>query len=101
MIKYESIQSIKPQPNIAFIDAQNMYFGTTKCSKCAGSLNTELKDMKLLNCTCGYAWEVDLHKFRIYLKENYNIGEAYYCLGYLQDKNAELYKEIQKNEVFV
>lgn len=82
--------------NVAFIDAQNMHFGTTKCSECATKQSKELKDMKLIDCTCGLAWEVDLYKLRIYLKENYGISEAYYCLGYLQDKNTDLYKEIQK-----
>lgn len=85
-----------PQTSIAFIDAQNLYFGTTKCHICAQTLEKELREMKLADCTCGYAWQVDLQKFRIYLAENYNVSEAYYVLGYLQEENDELYKEIQK-----
>lgn len=84
------------KPNIAFIDGQNLRFGTTKCSNCAKKLRVELKDIKFADCNCGSAWEVNLTKFRVYLKENYNVSEAYYLLGNLQDNNAELYKNIQK-----
>lgn len=82
--------------NLAFIDGQNLHFGTTKCNNCAERLGIELKNIKFADCTCGSAWEVDLYKFRIYLAENYGISEAYYFLGYLQDENSELYKVIQK-----
>ncbi len=82
--------------NIAFVDGQNLYFGTTKCYICAKSLDIELKYMNLSNCTCGFAWEVDLVKFRVYLRENYNVSEAYYVLGYLKDTNQDLYNKIQK-----
>lgn len=82
--------------NFAFVDAQNLYFGTTKCSDCAVKLGIELKDMALENCTCSTAWEVDLAKFRVYLSENYAVKEAYYFLGYLNEKHEDLYKEIQK-----
>ena len=84
------------KPNISFVDGQNLYFGTTKCHICAKNLGIELKYMNLSNCTCGAAWEVDLAKFRVYLRENYNISEAYYVLGYLRDTNQDLYNEIQK-----
>lgn len=83
-------------PNIAFIDGQNLYLGTTKCSPCSEKLGMEVKDIKLTDCSCGGAWEVNLNRFRVYLKEKYNISEAYYFLGYIQDENDELYKEIQK-----
>ena len=52
--------------------------------------------MRLEDCTCGKAWEVNLGRFRIYLKEKYNVKEAHYFMGYLREKNDELYKEIQK-----
>ena len=82
--------------NAAFIDGQNLYFGTTKCYKCAEKFGIDIKDIKLSDCGCGQAWLVDLSKFRIYLKENYDVAEAYYFLGYLEDRNDELYKELQK-----
>lgn len=82
--------------NLAFIDGQNLHFGTTKCDICAKKLNKTLQEIKLSDCKCNNGWEVDLSKFRIYLKENYWVSEAYYFLGYLQDENDELYKEIQK-----
>lgn len=84
------------EQNIAFVDGQNLYLGTTKCSDCSTKLGIEFKDIQLVDCICGNAWEVTLSKFRIYLKENYNVSEAYYFLGYVQDENDELYKEIQK-----
>jgi uncharacterized LabA/DUF88 family protein len=84
------------EKNIAFIDGQNLYFGTTKCEKCAEKLEKSLKDMNFSNCTCGKAWKINLSKFRIYLKENYNVTEAYYFLGYVDEKNNNLYEKIQK-----
>ena len=30
-----------------------------------------------------------------YLEQKYNVGKAYYFLGYVQDENQELYEEIQ------
>ena len=40
-------------------------------------------------------WKIDLPRFRIYLEKKYNIDKAYYFLGYVQEKNQELYEEIQ------
>ena len=84
------------QNNFAFIDGQNLHFGTTKCTDCARRLNIELKEIKLADCICGKAWEVDLRKFRVYLADNYKVKEAYYVLGYLNERNEDLYKEIQR-----
>lgn len=61
------------QNNFAFIDGQNLYLGTKQDG-----------------------WNVDLSKLKIYLKDKYKVSEAYYFLGYLQEENDELYKEIQK-----
>jgi uncharacterized LabA/DUF88 family protein len=61
--------------NLAFIDGQNLHLGTTFSDN---------------------SWKVDLYKFKIYLKEKYNITEAYYFLGYVQEINQEIYSEIQK-----
>ncbi len=86
----------KAATNIAFVDGQNLFLGTTKCNNCAKQLEIDVKDIKLSDCACGNAWEVDLLKFRVYLTENYDVKEAYYVLGYLNEKHDELYKEIQK-----
>lgn len=93
---YNIYMDKRAQNNIAFIDGQNLFFGTTKCNECAEKLGLQIKDIKLSDCTCGKAWSVDLSKFRIYLSENYGVKEAYYFLGYLSEKYEELYKEIQK-----
>ncbi|MEN9604920.1 MAG: hypothetical protein RJB39_605 [Candidatus Parcubacteria bacterium] len=57
--------------NRAFIDGQNLYLGT--------SLNN---------------WKVDLKRFRLYLKDKYNVLTAYYFLGYKIAENEELYTSI-------
>jgi hypothetical protein len=77
--------------NIIFIDAQNLHFGTTKCNICAGKINKTIQEMRLVDCVCDMAWKVDLSKFRIYLRENYQIEEAYYFLGNMHEENDELY----------
>lgn len=64
---------MEKENNIAFIDGQNLYLGTKQDG-----------------------WAVDLFKFKIYLKDKYKVSEAYYFLGYLNEENDELYKEIQK-----
>ena len=62
--------------NIAFIDGQNLYMGTTLNKK--------------------QPWKIDLKKFRTYLLDKYNVKIAYYFLGYVQEKNQDLYNEIQE-----
>lgn len=59
--------------NLAFIDGQNLHFGT-----------------KINN------WKVDLVRFRVYLKEKYNVNEAYYHLGYVSEDLQDMYSNIQK-----
>jgi len=61
--------------NYAFVDGQNLYMGTAKREVAP--------------------WKVDLMRFRIYLKQKYNTDKAYYFLGFIQEKNQELYEEIQ------
>ncbi|MHB1117944.1 MAG: NYN domain-containing protein [Minisyncoccota bacterium] len=61
--------------NYAFIDGQNLYMSTL-------SAHTP--------------WRIDLERFRVYLKQKYNVEKAYYFLGFVQEKNQELYNEIQE-----
>jgi hypothetical protein len=60
--------------NQAFIDGQNLFLGTTQSSD---------------------PWKVDLYKFRIYLRERYNVEKAYYFIGRKEDKLQELYERIR------
>ncbi len=62
--------------NIAYIDGQNLHLGTTS------------RDPE---------WRVDLERFRVYLKQKYNVEKAYYYLGYVKDGQEieSLYEEIQ------
>lgn len=62
--------------NSAFLDGQNIYLSTTMHKICP--------------------WEIDLNKLRIYLKDKYNVSQAFYYLGYVDDNNDDLYIEIQK-----
>lgn len=64
----------KETKNYAFIDGQNLYMATTKRE---------------------IPWLVDLARFRIYLSQKYNVGRAYYHLGYVNEKHQDLYEEIQ------
>jgi len=66
---------MEKENNLAFIDGQNLYMNTAK---------------KEAN-----PWKIDLARFRIYLEKKYNVKKAYYFLGYVQEKNQELYEEIQ------
>lgn len=66
---------MKNENNLAFIDGQNLYIGTT---------------------TSDISWKVDLYKFRVYLDKKYDVKEAYYFLGCVHEANQELYSEIQK-----
>lgn len=61
--------------NLAFIDGQNLYMGTA-------SLEVG-------------AWRVDLTKFKTYLSEKYRVEKAFYFLGYVNERNQDLYEEIQ------
>ena len=65
----------KEENNFAFIDGQNLYMGT----------NTG-KDR----------WRVNLKRFRIFLRDKYNIEKAYYFLGYTNENYQNLYSEIQE-----
>ncbi|MFC1615005.1 NYN domain-containing protein [Patescibacteria group bacterium] len=61
--------------NIAFIDGQNLYLGTTKSEK---------------------SWKVDLNRFRTYLSKKYDVEKAYYFLGCVNEEFQDLYDEIQE-----
>ncbi|MEK7622184.1 MAG: NYN domain-containing protein [Patescibacteria group bacterium] len=58
--------------NYAFIDAQNVHLG--------------IKSL---------GWDLDWHKFRIYLKEKYSVSVAYIFIGYIPS-NQDLYSGLQK-----
>ncbi|MFA7717295.1 MAG: NYN domain-containing protein [Candidatus Absconditabacterales bacterium] len=59
--------------NIAFIDGQNLHLG----------LQSEGRG-------------IDLQRFRIFLKDKFHIKEAYYFLGFISEKEQELYSSLQK-----
>ena len=59
--------------NYAFIDSQNLNLGVQSLG-----------------------WKLDFHKFRVYLKEKYNVEVAYLFIGYIPE-NQDLYGSLQKN----
>jgi uncharacterized LabA/DUF88 family protein len=59
--------------NLAFIDGQNLYLGIKEDG-----------------------WKIDLSRFRTYLKDKYDVLEAHYFLGFINDNHTDLYTEIQK-----
>lgn len=61
------------ESNLAFIDGQNLHLGTTQ-----------------------NGWKIDHKKFRTYLKDKYNVDEAYYFLGYVTEEQQYLYNNLQK-----
>ena len=61
--------------NLAFVDGQNLYLGTT---------------------TAQEKWAVDLAKFRVYLNKKYKVEKSYYFLGYVNSDYQDLYDEIQE-----
>jgi uncharacterized LabA/DUF88 family protein len=62
--------------NYAYIDGQNLYLGTSKANE---------------------PWHIDLAKFRVYLREKYQVEKAFYFLGYIQEgpQIEQLYEKIQ------
>src|SRR3989344_932576 len=59
--------------NLAFIDGQNLYLGTTQNN-----------------------WKADHSKLRVYLRDKYDVDEAYYFLGYVSEDQQGLYNNLQK-----
>lgn len=60
--------------NLAFIDGQNLYLGTTK-----------------------EQWQINYARLRIYLKEKYQVVEAYYFFGYISEYQKGLYTNLQQS----
>lgn len=58
--------------NYAFIDSQNVNLGVQELG-----------------------WKLDFRKFRVHLRDKYNISEAYLFIGYLPE-NQNLYRSLQK-----
>jgi uncharacterized LabA/DUF88 family protein len=63
------------EKNYAFIDGQNIHMGITMVDS---------------------PWKIDFKKFRIFLKDKYNVETAYYFLGCVIDSNQDLYTRIQE-----
>lgn len=61
------------EKNFAFIDWQNLHLG----------LKSE-------------GWFVDLKRFRVWLKDKFQVQEAYYFLWFISEEEQELYHSLQK-----
>lgn len=65
----------KLENNIAFVDGQNLFLGTTKSE---------------------ISWHIDLVRFRVYLQQKYLVTKAYYFLGFVHEEYQKLYEQIQE-----
>ncbi|MEX2515147.1 MAG: NYN domain-containing protein [Candidatus Paceibacterota bacterium] len=65
--------SDKNTNNLAFIDGQNLYLGVKE-----------------------KGWKIDYGKFRTYLKDKYDVQEAYYFMGYVSESEQDLYDNLQR-----
>lgn len=77
----------QPINNYAFIDGQNLNLGVS--SDGYRFLGNGWRERTY------FGWPLDYKKFRIYLKDKYNIEKAYYFIGELRS-NALLYKNLQE-----
>ena len=68
----QSDQKISAE-NIAFIDGQNLHLGVQQEN-----------------------WQIDHHRFRVYLKDKYKVKLAYYFFGYLNEDLQDLYSKLQE-----
>jgi len=64
------------KPNYAFIDSQNLHLG----------VGQDIYDLQGKLIYKG--WRLDLKKFRVYMRNKYNITKAYLFLGYLAQNKA-------------
>ena len=62
---------VNTRPNYAFIDSQNLNLGIRELG-----------------------WKLDYARFRVYLKEKYNVQKAYLFIGYIP-QNTDLYAFLQ------
>lgn len=59
--------------NIAFIDWQNLHLWTSSEN-----------------------WKVDYKKFRVYLRDKFQVEEAYYFIWFISEEEQDLYSKLQK-----
>lgn len=64
---------MKEEKNIAYIDGQNLHLWTTSES-----------------------WKIDFQKFRIYLRDKFQVEEACIFLWFVNDEHQRMYRKIQK-----
>ena len=67
----------KLQNNYVFIDSQNLYLGVR-----------------------ALGWRLDFGRFRVYLKDKYNVSKAFLFIGYVAGNQA-LYTQLQKDDYLV
>ena len=60
--------------NFAYIDSQNLHLGVQR----------------------DLGWDLDYKKFRIYLRDKYNVTKAYMFIGYMPD-NKVMYQRLQEH----
>src|SRR5437867_1335939 len=71
-IRHESKSKSSQPKNYAFIDGQNLNLGIRS-----------------------QGWKIDWKRFRVYLKEKYDLETAYYFIGYVEG-NSNMYRSLQE-----
>lgn len=66
----------------AFIDSQNLNFGTSK------DVYTKIKKRIYKG------WKLDFRKFRVYLKDKFNVSKAFLFIGYISE-NQKMYDHLK------
>lgn len=66
--------------NLAYIDGQNLVFGTAHATE---------------------PWSVDFKRLRVYLRDKYHVGEAYYYIGAYDARHQGLYNNLQRDGYIV
>lgn len=59
--------------NLAFIDWQNLHLWTSSEN-----------------------WKIDFKKFRVYLRDKFQVEEAYYFIWFISEEEQDLYSKLQK-----
>ncbi len=77
----KNINKNKPQTVYAFIDSQNLNFGTSK---------DLYRGKKLVY----KGWKLDFKKFRVYLSDKFRVQKAFLFLGYIKEYD-QMYKMLK------
>ncbi len=59
--------------NLAFIDGQNMHFGTTKCNVCSLTLAIDIQNIIIINSFNTLSQKTDLRRYFSQIKHSHHL----------------------------